>query len=44
MLHLDLRTAPNFRVIWWKDLNGKYNYVNNVSDFDKLINIIKPKV
>jgi hypothetical protein len=43
MLHLDLRTAPNFRVIWWKDLKGKYHYVNNVNDFDKLVSIIKPE-
>ena len=40
-LTLDLRTAPNFRVIQYVDKNGKYNYVNNVNDFDELLKIIK---
>jgi hypothetical protein len=42
-LTLDLRTAPNFRVLQYVDQNGKYHYINNVNDFDKLISIIKTR-
>lgn len=43
MMHVDLRSAPSFRVIWYKDQYGEYNYVNNAKDFDNLISIIRPK-
>jgi hypothetical protein len=41
MLHLDVRTSLNFRVLWWVDKEGNYNYINNVYDFEKLLDLIK---